>query len=85
MLALALRTLGLTCVLAPGATDLVIGAVSVLTVLAAIAGAASMEAAISAAEIFFSMVVSLSCFDRDVDRSEWPVWSIMLMNLVDAR
>jgi hypothetical protein len=29
-------------------------------VLAAIAGAASMETAISAAEIFFNMVVSLS-------------------------
>jgi hypothetical protein len=40
---------------------LLIGAVSVLVVLA-IAGAASMETAISAAEIFFNMIVSLGLF-----------------------
>ena len=77
-----MRTAGLTCSLAAGATDLVIGAVSGL---AAIAGAASMETAISAAEIFFNMMVSLSCIDHDVDRSEWPVLPIMLMNLVGTR
>ena len=84
-MALAARTFGFTCGFAVGATDLVIGAVSVLAVLAAIAGAASMETAISAAEIFFNMVVSLGCLDHDVDRSGWPGLSIMLMILVGRR
>jgi hypothetical protein len=44
-----------------------------------------METAISAAEIFFNMVVSLGYLDHDVDRSGWPVLSIMLINLVGGR
>jgi hypothetical protein len=84
-LALALRTLGLICNLAAGATDLVIGAVWVFWEPAAIAGAASMEMAISAAEICFNMVVSLSLFDHEVDRSEWPGLSIMGMTLSGGR
>jgi hypothetical protein len=41
--------------------------------------------AISAAEICFNMVVSLSLFDHEVDRSEWPGLSIMGMTLSGGR